>query len=169
MKTAFNIIKKFKMLFILLFIGGYSILSVSFVDNYFEISKNLDIFATMFRELNIYYVDETNPGDLMKKGMDNMLESLDPYTNYIPESEIEDFRYMTTGQYGGVGAMIRQQGDYVVISEPYEGYPAQKADLRAGDKILQINDIDAKGFDTATGFGKLNAYNALISNTNDKK
>jgi carboxyl-terminal processing protease len=138
-------IKKFKLLFITGLLGGYALLSYSFVDNYFEVSKNLDIFATLFRELNIYYVDETNPGDLMKKGIDDMLESLDPYTNFIPESEIEDYRYMTTGQYGGVGALIRQQGDYVVISEPYEGYPAQKADLRAGDKILRINDIDAKG------------------------
>jgi carboxyl-terminal processing protease len=138
-------LKKFKLVIIAAMIGGYAILSYSFVDNYFEVSKNLDIFATLFRELNIYYVDETNPGDLMKKGIDDMLESLDPYTNYIPESEIEDYRYMTTGQYGGVGALIRQQGDYVVISEPYEGFPAQKADLRAGDKILKINDIDAKG------------------------
>ena len=137
--------KKIKIFFITALIGGYAIISYSFVDNYFEVSKNLDIFATLFRELNIYYVDETNPGDLMKKGIDDMLESLDPYTNYIPESEIEDYRYMTTGQYGGVGALIRQQGDYVVISEPYEGFPAQKADLRAGDKILKINDIDAKG------------------------
>lgn len=138
-------IKKFKLVFIAVLIGTYAMISYSFVDNYFEVSKNLDIFATLFRELNIYYVDETNPGDLMKKGIDDMLESLDPYTNYIPESEIEDYRYMTTGQYGGVGALIRQQGDYVVISEPYEGFPAQKADLRAGDKILKINDIDAKG------------------------
>lgn len=138
-------IKNFKLLFIATLIAGYAIISYSFVDNYFEVSKNLDIFATLFRELNIYYVDETNPGDLMKKGIDDMLSSLDPYTNYIPESEIEDYRYMTTGQYGGIGALIRQQGDYVVISEPYEGYPAQKADLRAGDKILRINDIDAKG------------------------
>lgn len=138
-------VKKFKIVMITGLIGGYAFLSYSFVDNYFEVSKNLDIFATLFRELNIYYVDETNPGDLMKKGIDDMLSSLDPYTNYIPESEIEDYRYMTTGQYGGVGALIRQQGDYVVISEPYEGFPAQKADLRAGDKILKINDIDAKG------------------------
>jgi carboxyl-terminal processing protease len=138
-------IKKFKLLIIAGLIGGYAFISYSFVDNYFEVSKNLDIFATLFRELNIYYVDETNPGDLMKKGIDDMLESLDPYTNYIPESEIEDYRYMTTGQYGGIGALIRQEGDYVVISEPYEGFPAQKADLRAGDKVLKINDIDAKG------------------------
>lgn len=138
-------IKKFRFVFLIAIIGGYAVISYSFVDNYFEVSKNLDIFATLFRELNIYYVDETNPGDLMKKGIDDMLESLDPYTNYIPESEIEDYRYMTTGQYGGVGALIHQQGDYVVISEPYEGFPAQKADLRAGDKILRINDVDAKG------------------------
>jgi carboxyl-terminal processing protease len=138
-------IKKFKLVIVAALIGGYAFISYSFVDNYFEVSKNLDIFATLFRELNIYYVDETNPGDLMKKGIDDMLESLDPYTNYIPESEIEDYRYMTTGQYGGIGALIRQEGDYVVISEPYEGFPAQKADLRAGDKVLKINDIDAKG------------------------
>ncbi len=138
-------IKKFKLLFIVALLGGSAIVSYSFVDSYFEVSKNLDIFATLFRELNIYYVDETNPGDLMKKGIDDMLESLDPYTNYIPESEIEDYRYMTTGQYGGIGALIRQDGDYVVISEPYEGFPAQKADLRAGDKILKINETDAKG------------------------
>jgi carboxyl-terminal processing protease len=138
-------IKKLKLLIIATLISGYAIISYSFVDNYFEVSKNLDIFATLFRELNIYYVDETNPGDLMKRGIDDMLESLDPYTNYIPESEIEDYRYMTTGQYGGIGALIRQQGEYVVVSEPYEGFPAQKADLRAGDRIIKINDIDTKG------------------------
>ncbi|MGZ4035064.1 MAG: S41 family peptidase, partial [Bacteroidia bacterium] len=137
--------KKFKLLFIAVAISGYAIISYSFVDSYFEVSKNLDIFATLFRELNIYYVDETNPGELMKKGIDNMLESLDPYTNFIPESEIEDYRYMTTGSYGGIGALVRQMGDYVVISEPYEGFPAQKADVRAGDRILKVNDIDVKG------------------------
>lgn len=142
MKTFF---RKFKLLIIVVAIGGYATISYSFVDSYFEVSKNLDIFATLFRELNIYYVDETNPGDLMKKGIDDMLSSLDPYTNFIPESEIEDYRYMTTGQYGGIGALVRQQGDYVVISEPYEGFPAQKADLRAGDRLLKINDIDVKG------------------------
>jgi len=140
-----SLLKKYKLLFISVLISGYAFVSYSFVDNYFEISKNLDIFATMFRELNIYYVDETNPGDLMKKAMDDMLSSLDPYTSYIPESEIEDYKYMQTGQYGGIGALIRQDSDYVIISEPYEGYPAQKADLRAGDKILKINDVELKG------------------------
>lgn len=142
MKSFF---KKFKLAIVAVMIGVYALVSYSFVDNYFEVSKNLDIFATLFRELNIYYVDETDPGELMKRGIDDMLGSLDPYTNYIPESEIEDYRYMTTGQYGGIGALIREDSNYVVISEPYEGYPAQKADLRAGDKILKINDTDLKG------------------------
>ncbi len=107
----------------------------------FEIVKNLDIFYTLFRELNSYYVDETDPGKLIKTAIDAMLESLDPYTTYIPESEMENFKFMTTGEYAGIGAMISKEGDYVVIAEPYEGFPAQKAGLKAGDKIL---DIDGK-------------------------
>src|SRR3954467_6364057 len=110
--------KKIKLLIIVIATSAASVLTFSFTEDYFEISKNLDIFATLFRELNIYYVDETKPGDLMKKGIDEMLESLDPYTNYIPESDIEDFRYMTTGQYGGIGALIVMKGEYVAISEP---------------------------------------------------
>ncbi len=108
-------------------------------DNYFEISRNLDIFTSLFRELNIYYVDDVKPGEIMKKGIDEMLESLDPYTNYIPESDIEDFRFMTTGQYGGIGALIGKKGDRILITDPYEGYPAQKNDLRAGDIILEVD------------------------------
>ena len=140
-----SILKKHKLLFITGLIACSAFFSISFVDNYFEVSKNLDIFATLFRELNIYYVDETNPVELMKKAIDDMLNSLDPYTSFIPESEIEDYRYMQTGQYGGIGALIRQDSNCVIISEPYEGYPAQKSDLRAGDKILKINDTDVRG------------------------
>ncbi len=138
-------LKKFRVWIIVIALAGISLLSYSFVDNYFEVTKNLDIFASLFKELNIYYVDETNPGDLMKKGIDEMLESLDPYTNYYPESDIEDYKLFMTGQYGGIGALIRQHGDYVYISEPYEGFPAQKNDLRAGDKLLEINGASAKG------------------------
>ena len=137
--------KKFKLIILASTLAITSIVSVGFVDNYFEISKNLDIFTTLYKELNTFYVDDTDPGDLMKKGIKAMLKSLDPYTTYIPESDIEDFRFMTTGQYGGIGAMITKRGNYVYISEPYEAFPAQKAGLMAGDKILEINGKSAKG------------------------
>jgi carboxyl-terminal processing protease len=144
-----NLSKKIKLGIISLAIAGGSVVSFSFTDSYFEISKNLDIFASLFRELNIYYVDETNPGDLMKTGIDAMLNKLDPFTNYIPESDIEDYRFMTTGQYGGIGSLIRQKGDYVVIAEPYEDFPAHKAGLMAGDKILEVNGKSVKGKTTS--------------------
>ena len=140
-----SILKKIKIYVVIMVLMATVLGSFSFVDNYFEVSKNLDIFATLFREVNMYYVDETKPGDLMKKGMDAMLETLDPYTNYIPESEIEDYRFMTTGQYGGIGSLIRKKGDNIYISEPYEGYPAAKADLRAGDLLLEIDGKQVKG------------------------
>jgi carboxyl-terminal processing protease len=111
----------------------------------FEISKNLEILSTLYKELNTNYVDGVNPSDLMKTGIDAMLDKLDPYTVYIPESEIEDYRFMTTGEYGGIGSLIHKQGDYIIISEPYENSPAQKAGLKAGDKILKINDKSASG------------------------
>ena len=111
----------------------------------FEISKNLDIFSTMYKELNINYVDELNHGDLIKTGIESILEKLDPYTNFISEADIEDYTFMTTGQYGGIGSLIQKQGDYIVITEPYEGSPAHKAGLIPGDKIIKVNDRDAKG------------------------
>jgi len=113
--------------------------------NYFESSKNIEIFTDLYKELDMFYVDEINSGDLIKTSIDEMLKSLDPYTTYIPESDIEDYRFMTTGQYGGIGAVISKRGDYVLISEPYEGFPAQKAGLMAGDKILEVNGKSAKG------------------------
>ena len=137
--------KKIKLLFLTISLVVTSIVSLGFADNYFEIAKNIDIFTTLYKELNTFYVDKTVPGDLIKTGIDAMLKSLDPYTNYIPESEIEDFRFQTTGEYGGIGAMITKVEDYVIISEPYENFPAQKAGLIAGDKILEINGASAKG------------------------
>ena len=137
--------KKLKILLLACVLAVTSVLSVGFTDSYFEIAKHLDIFTSLYKELNAFYVDETDPGKLMKKGIDEMLKSLDPYTTYIPESEIEDFRFMTTGQYGGIGAIITKRDEYVYISEPYEDYPAQKAGLIAGDKILEINGKSAKG------------------------
>ncbi len=125
------------------------LIAVGFVnDRDFEMSKNLDIYHTLFRELSIYYVDEINPGDLVKKSIDEMLKSLDPYTVFIPESDIEDFRFMTTGQYGGIGAYIRSSDGHVVVSEPIDGSPAMLAGLKAGDLILEIDGKDVRDYAT---------------------
>lgn len=130
---------------IILPLAGLTLFTSSYVDSYFEISKNLDIFISLYKELHLYYVDETQPGKLMEVGINGMLESLDPYTNYIPESDIEDYRFMTTGQYGGIGALIRKKGDYVLVAEPYEGFGADKAGLIAGDLLLEINGKSTEG------------------------
>jgi carboxyl-terminal processing protease len=114
----------------------------------FSIVKNLDIFYSLFRELNTYYVDETNPEDLVEEGIEAMLESLDPYTTYIPESDMDDFNFMTTGEYAGIGALITGRRDYVYISEPYKGFPADAAGLKAGDKIISIDETDMTGKST---------------------
>jgi len=148
-KTSFNISRRIRLLVAATIIGSVSLLTFGFKDDFFEVSKNLDIFATLFREVNLYYVDEVQPGQLMKTGIDAMLESLDPYTNYIPEDDIEDARFMTTGQYGGIGALIRQRDGLVVISEPYENSPAAKADLRAGDVVLEVEGRSTKGKTTS--------------------
>lgn len=114
-------------------------------DRYFEISKNLDIFSTVYREVNTYYVDDVEPGKLIRTGIDGMLNSLDPYTNFYSEAEIEDARFLTTGEYGGIGASVVPHGEYVMITEPYEGSPAQKEDLRSGDIILEVDGRSTKG------------------------
>jgi len=130
-------------------IGFIALITFSFysfkASNFFEISKNLDIFASVYKELNTYYVDEIEPADLMRNGIDAMLKSLDPYTNFISEAEIEGYKMKTTGKYGGIGAAIRTDGEFVIITEPYEGFPAFKAGLRAGDKIVEIEGKSAKG------------------------
>tara|TARA_B100001109_G_C18864595_1_gene476278 strand:+ start:6883 stop:8544 length:1662 start_codon:yes stop_codon:yes gene_type:complete len=141
--------KKIKGFIVGIFIGLSVVLSFGFADNYFELSKNLDIFSTLFKELNIYYVDETQPGELMKTAIDEMLKSLDPYTNYIPESQIEDFRFMTTGQYGGIGSLIHSKDGKIYISEPYEGFPAFKAGLKAGDEVISIDGKELEGKTTS--------------------
>lgn len=130
-------------------IALFSFRTVNTGANYFEISKNLDIFASVYREVNTYYVDEVDAGKLMKRGIDEMLNSLDPYTNYISEAEAEDFRFQMTGQYGGIGAQIGTKGDYVVVTDPYEGYPAQKEDIRAGDVIIDIEGKSTKNKTTS--------------------
>ena len=111
-------------------------------ERYFEIAKNLDIFATLFKEVNAYYVDEVNPNTFIKSGIDAMLATLDPYTNYIPEDDIEDYRTMTTNQYGGIGALIGRSNNKNLVIMPYEGFPAFEAGLKIGDQLLKVNSVD---------------------------
>jgi carboxyl-terminal processing protease len=109
---------------------------------YFEIAKNLDIFASLFKEVNSLYVDEVNPNQLVRTGIDAMLNSLDPYTNYIPEDEVETYRTMNTGQYGGIGAVTRQLGKRVVVSMVHADYPAGKGGLKIGDEIIKMDGVE---------------------------
>jgi carboxyl-terminal processing protease len=114
-------------------------------ERYFEIAKSLDIFATLFKEVNAYYVDDVEPKKLIRNGIDNMLESLDPYTTYIPEEELESFRVLTTGQYAGIGALINVINNKTVITHPYKDFPAYKAGVRVGDEIIAINGKNMVG------------------------
>jgi carboxyl-terminal processing protease len=118
----------------------------SFNDDLFQISKNLDVFASAYKEVNINYVDDINSAKMIKTGLDAMLDGLDPYTEFVPESEIEDYKlhYVST-QYGGIGASILMRDNKTFVSEVFEGFPAQKADIRAGDQLVKINDIDLAG------------------------
>ena len=111
-------------------------------DRYFEIAKNLDIFATLFREVNALYVDEVNPNTLMKTGIDAMLASLDPFTNYIPDDEVEDYRTTNTGQYGGIGAVTREVNKRTVVTMIYEGYPAFRGGLKIGDEVIKMDEVE---------------------------
>src|ERR1043165_10152668 len=129
-------------------IAGISLflfITIATSPDYFEISKNLDIFNSVYRELNVAYVDGTKPGQLMKTGIDAMLGSLDPYTVYYTENDIEDFRYMTTGEYGGIGATVNEINGKILIADPYEGFSAYKAGLRAGDQLIAVNGNNVEG------------------------
>lgn len=131
--------------FVLWFCVVSAAIALSFsppADRYFEIAKNLDIFATLFKEVNALYVDEVNPNTLIRTGIDAMLASLDPYTNYIPEDEVEDYRTLNTGQYGGIGAITRDIGDRTVVTMIIEGYSAEKGGLKIGDEIVSIDGVE---------------------------
>lgn len=123
--------------------------------NGFEVVKNLELIDQIYEHLDKYYVDEPQPGTMSIAGINAMLNDLDPYTVFYPETDIEDYRLMTTGQYGGIGAIIKRMDDFVYIAEPYEGSPAQKAGLIAGDKILSIDGKDMKKLNTEDVSGSL--------------
>ncbi len=147
MKTRLRI-SKMKRSLLLALAGVLVVLFSAFELNYFEVSKHLDIFANVYREVNLYYVDDVEPGTLMESAIEGMLESLDPYTNYYPENKIEDLRLQTTGQYGGIGASIRKIQEYVVIVQPYKGFPADNAGLKPGDILIKVDEKDLKDLNT---------------------
>lgn len=131
--------------FLAIFVFGIAATQSPTTDRYFEILKNIEIFTNLYREVNTYYVDDLDPGKLMRTGIDAMMESLDPYTNYISESDIEGYRFMTEGKYSGIGAMSKKMGDYVTITELYKDNSADKAGLRPGDQIIAVDGQSAKG------------------------
>ena len=121
-------------------------MGVSFKDDFFEIAKQIEIFTTLFKEVNRNYVDETNPGELMDKAIKGMLASLDPYTVYFNEQDVVKFKINNTGEYNGIGALITRKEDKLIIKEPYKNFPADKAGLKAGDEIIQVGDIILSDF-----------------------
>ena len=139
------------LLFAVPVVAGLAFVSFKQDDRLFEIARNLDIYATLFKELNAYYVDEINPNQLIKTSIDGMLRSLDPYTVYYAEDDIEDYMTMTTGKYNGIGAMVNSADGKHTVMMVYEDTPAQKAGLQLGDEIKKINGVDLstrEDFDT---------------------
>jgi len=145
MNSLSSFFKKPKRWIISLCFVGVVATSATLTDEYFEISKNIEIFTSLYKELNIYYVDDTKPGTLMKTGIDAMLRSLDPYTVYYPESKVEDAMFMQTGQYGGIGASVNTIDGKITIVEPYQNYAAVKAGLKAGDVIVSVAGKSVEG------------------------
>ncbi len=134
------------------FLAGVILMGTAFMfirattsDPYFEISKNLDIYTNLFKELNTFYVDPIEPGKLVKTGVDAMLRELDPYTNYITEADIEDYEFMTTGKYGGIGANMQRKGEDIYVADVYENSPAHAAGLHPGDLVEAIDGKSLKG------------------------
>ncbi|RIA11103.1 carboxyl-terminal processing protease [Flavobacteriaceae bacterium MAR_2010_72] len=123
----------------------------AFKSDFFEVAKQIEIFTTMFKELNMNYVDDTNPGDLMDTAIKSMLNDLDPYTNFMNEQDIEAARINNTGDYTGIGASVLTLKDKLVIVEPYKGYPADKAGLKAGDEIIKVENVVVADFKDDAG------------------
>jgi carboxyl-terminal processing protease len=129
----------------LLFIGA------SFKEDFFEVAKQIEIFTTLFKAVNMNYVDDTNPGELMDKAIKSMLVDLDPYTNYFNEQDVVKFKINNTGEYTGIGAVITRKEEKLIVKEVYKNYPADKAGLKGGDEIVQIGDIILADFKEDAG------------------
>ena len=125
--------------------------TASFKNDFFEIAKQIEIFTTLFKELNMNYVDENTPATLMDKAIKGMLADLDPYTVYWNEQEVEDARIKNSGTYTGIGATVRTLDNKIIITEPFKDYPADKAGLKAGDEIIKVGDIDLSSFEDDAG------------------
>ena len=121
--------------------SAFLFIGASFKDDFFEIAKQIEIFTTLFKELNRNYVDETNPGELMDKAIKGMLANLDPYTVYFNEQDVVRFKINNTGEYTGIGALLTRKEDKLIVKEAYKNFPADKAGLKAGDEITQIGDV----------------------------
>lgn len=142
--------------------GGFLFVGVSFKEDFFEIAKQIEIFTGVFKAINMNYVDETNPGELMDKAIKSMLADLDPYTVYFNEQDVVKFKINNSGEYTGIGAMITRKEGVLIIKEPYKNYAADKAGLKAGDEIIQIGDVNLEDFKEDAGQLLRGAKNAKI-------
>ncbi|WP_417352930.1 S41 family peptidase [Flavobacterium alkalisoli] len=133
------------------FAVAFLFVGASFKEDFFEIAKQVEIFTTLFKTVNVNYVDETNPGELMDTAIKNMLTDLDPYTVYFNEQDVAKFKINNTGEYTGIGALITRKEGKLIIKEPYKDYPADKAGLKAGDEIIQIGDVSLIDFKEDAG------------------
>jgi len=155
---------KIKKLFIGFFVSISLLISVGFQSDFFEIAKQIDIYTTLFKELNMYYIDEVNPAKLTNNAVNYMLQNLDPYTRYYDEQGVEDARIQQAGEYGGIGAITNYKNNTLTIREIVKKSPAEKSGLKPGDKILKINDIIVKDYNEKGVSALLNG----LPNTNLK-
>ena len=138
--------KKIKRTGILVLLIAVTFVSVSYKSNFFEVAKQIEIYTTLFKELNMYYIDETNPAELTDVAINKMLQDLDPYTRFYDEQGVENARINAMGEYGGIGATSSYIDNKLIITEPHEGSPADKAGIKAGDEIIKVDDVLVSDF-----------------------
>ncbi len=138
---------KIKKLFIGTFVAISVLVSVGFQSDFFEIAKQIDIYTTLFKELNMYYIDEVNPAKLTNNAVNYMLQNLDPYTRYYDEQGVENARIQQAGEYGGIGVVSRYKDSTLITQSILKNSPAEKAGIKVGDKVLKINDIIVKEYE----------------------